>query len=184
MKLKDLIAELKLVKGVWDNISNTEKKEAGSELRSLVINAYTNTDLGSFIKDQNDINRSEWMVLDWDPDDDIDTTIFYRKNRASESWVGFKLQGIGHDNQRQSKSKVIDKMVEILSHNGWWIEASGALRTALLKKNCPVVKDVELIRNLFDDEEITLNDKTSYHRMLTTGEKTDLESVFGNPVLK
>ena len=82
------------------------------------------------------------MALDWDADDDIDTTIFYRTPRASEPWRGFKIQGLCHDNQKESKRKVIDKIAELLTNPGWWIEASGALRH-ILKKSCPQVLDVE-----------------------------------------
>jgi len=54
-----------------------------------------------------------------------------------------------------------------------------------VNKGCPILKDVDLIRKLFNDPEIELSDDgSSYKRSLPTGGKTKLESVFGKPVLK
>ena len=184
MKINQLISELKLVKGDWDELAHAEKTEVGNGLKNLVDTAYASTELGGFIKDQNDVNNSEWLALDWDEDDDIDTTVFYRKPRSSESWRGFKIQGIGHDNQRESKSKVVDKIAELITKSGWWIEASGAMRGALLKRNCPVIDDIKVIQKLFNDSSIEMSDKVSYRRSLPSGAKTETESVFGKPILK
>ncbi len=186
MKINGLISEvLKLTKNKWVDIDDEpNKKHFGGELSGLVKQAYGKTELGSFINSQDDVDKSDWLVLDWDHDPEIDATIFYRLPRSGEAWTGFKIQGIGHDGSAGSKDAIFDRLVKQLSEPKWWIESSGALRRVLMKKNCPVVKDVEIIRKLFKDKTIEMDNKGTYTRSLTSGSKTEHETVFGNPTLK
>jgi hypothetical protein len=76
----------------------------------LVDNAYRATSLGSFVQNASQVAASDWVALDWDPQPDLDCTVFYRKARPNESWTGYKIQGIGHDGKQESKQKVIQRV--------------------------------------------------------------------------
>lgn len=164
-------------------MSNSVKDEVGDELIDLVQTAYANTQLGSHVNDLKDVIPSDWHVVDWDKDPDIDVTIFYRKARSGDNWVGNKIQGLGHDGTRKSKKKAIKKMEDLLHKDGWWIEASDALRATLRKIDAPIVTDVTFLRTLFNDPYLTKIDPVTYSRKLQNN-RVIIESVFGKPKLK
>jgi len=177
------LIELQLPKNKWEFImSNSDKNEVGDELVGLVKNAYSNTPQGSFVNSIKDVIPSDWHIIDHDKDPDIDVTVFYREPRANENWTGHKIQGIGHDGARKSKKKAIKKVEELLNKQGYWIEASDALRATLTKMNVPLVKDVKILRKLFNDPNLTKMDPVTYSRKLRNN-KVIIESVFGKPTL-
>lgn len=172
-----------LTKNKWELlISNSDKNEAGPELVDLVKHAYSVTPKGSMIQSLKDVIPSDWNVIDWDQDPDIDACVFYRKNRQGESWVGYKIQGLGHDGTRQSKDKAIHKMLELLKKPGVWIESSDALRHVLHKMNAPSVKDERFLQRLFNDQSLYMVQDDTYSRTLQNGQDIQ-ETVFGQPKL-
>lgn len=176
--------EFQLPKNQWELlISNSDKEEAGSELVDLVKNAYRTTPQGSFVNSLKDVIPSDWNVIDWDQDPDVDACVFYRKNRPDESWNGYKIQGIGHDGTRTSKDKALSKIQSLLIRNSWWIESSDAMRHILLKLSLPPVQDEQFLQQLFNDPNLRMIDKYTYNRELSNGGKVT-ETVFGKPNLK
>lgn len=177
------LTEFELPKNKWEIlISNADKEEAGTDLVSLVQTAYSNTPQGSFVNSIKDVIPSDWNVIDWDNDPDVDAAVFYRRNRGGETWSGHKIQGLGHDGTRTSKDKAISKIQELLNKNGVWIESSDAMRAVLKKYNAPVVTDVEFLRKLFNDPNLQMVDQDTYTRKLQGG-ATVTETVFGKPQL-
>jgi len=184
MRYSDLITELELPKNQWELIiSNADKEEAGENLVDLVQQAYSSTPLGSHVNSLRDVIPSDWEVIDWDPEDDVDATMFFRKNRAGETWTGNKIQGIGHDGQRVSKDKVIQKVRQALDKPGWWIESSDAMAHVLGKMNAPLVNDEAFLQKLFNDPNLKMIDDKTYVRKLGNGQ-TIKETVFGKPKLQ
>jgi hypothetical protein len=178
------ISELTLPKNQWTLlISAEDKAEAGPELVRLVGRAYASTEKGSMIHSLRDVVPSDWEVIDWDQDPDIDACIFYRKPRGHEQWVGHKLQGLGHDGSRPSKHKAIEQIVKLLQKPGVWIESSDALRHVLNKLHAPAVTGQDFLRRLFNDPNLTMIDERTYTRILHDGTKIT-ETVFGHPRLK
>lgn len=178
------LTELALNKNVWELIiSNADKQEVGHELVDLVQNAYSVTSRGSMVKSLSDVIPSDWNVIDWDADPDVDATIFYRYNRPGENWVGKKIQGIGHDGARTSKDKAIAKLHELLDSPGWWIESSDALRHVLKKLNAKLVTNEKFLQQLFNDPDLYMVDRDTYVRVLNDGSEIR-ETVFGKPKLK
>lgn len=176
--------EFTLPKNKWEIIiSNADKEDVGDDLVGLVQQAYNNTPDGSFVNSIRDVIPSDWNVIDWDSDPDVDATVFFRKNRPGESWTGYKIQGIGHDGTRTSKDKALGKIQELLNKQGWWIESSDAMRAVLLKYNAPIISDESFLKQLFNDNNLHMIDRNTYRRRLATG-KIISETVFGNPVLK
>lgn len=184
MRVIELVTELQLPKNKWEMLwSTSDKEEVGQELVDLVKHAYSITKYGSFINQLKDVIPSDWAVIDWDKDPDVDATVFYRVNRSNESWVGNKIQGLGHDGTRMSKDKAILKIQELLSKPGWWIESSDALRNVLKKLNVSAVDDEKLLQKLFKDPDLKMIDNDTYTRKLQSGNSVK-ESVFGKPKLK
>lgn len=178
------ISELTLPKNQWTLLmSDEDKAEAGPELVELVRNAYSTTEKGSMIQGLRDVVPSDWEVIDWDDDPDIDACIFYRKPRGHEQWTGYKLQGLGHDGTNPSKRKAIEHITRLLQKPGVWIESSDALRHVLNKLHTPAVSGHDFLRRLFNDPNLKMVDEQTYIRTLQDGTRIK-ETVFGHPRLK
>lgn len=173
-----------LTKNRWALIvSDPEKYQWSDNLIQLVKNAYQNTSLGSFVNNASQVASSDWVALDWDPQPDLDCTVFYRKARPNESWAGYKIQGIGHDGKPESKQKVIARVKNLLSKPGTWIESSDAMARTLGKLGLQPVTDDRVLNALFPNTNLRLLDKNgNYER--DAGGTTIREQVFGNPVIK
>lgn len=178
------LVEFALPKNTWELLmANSDKEEVGHELVDLVKTAYTSTPKGSFVNSLKDVIPSDWNVIDWDKDPDIDSCVFYRHNRPNESWVGYKIQGVGHDGTRTSKDYTISKVQELLQKNGVWIESSDAMRHILKKLNSVPITNEEFLQRLFNDNRLKMIDEDTYKRTLNDGTVIE-ETVFGKPRLK
>lgn len=176
------LSEVNLPKNHWELIvSNADKNELGDNLVDLVSHAYGSTSQGSFVTSLKDVIPSDWNVIDWDADPAIDACVFYRAPRANENWTGYKIQGIGHDGQRQSKDRAINKVIELLNKDGVWIESSDAMRATLKRLPVPIVDNEHLLKYLFNDPNLKMVDHGTYQRRLHNSIAT--ETVFGNPRL-
>lgn len=121
----------------------TPGQEYDEELIDLVQTAYEKTPEGSFVNTKKDLIEPDWVSIDFDDEPDLDATIFYRSSRAQESWVGKKIQGIGHDGSREAINMVLTKLKGLLTQNGYWVEASDALQHILYKLQAPYVNSEE-----------------------------------------
>ena len=183
MKITEIILEFQLQKNQWElDISNDAKHEVSDDLINLVQTAYAGTAQGSFVNNVSNLLPSDWAVLDFDADPDVDSAVFYRGPRANEPWTGFKIQGLGHDGSRISKDRALDKLAEMLNKPGWWIESSGALRSVLARRGCPIVTNQRILQGLFPNTGLEMIDDSTYSRHLPEG-GTVTETVFGNPRL-
>lgn len=176
------LQENEIPKGKW--VAAPTKAPRGNELVKLVQTAYKNTPEGSFINSLSDLTSSKWLGKDHDSDPELDVTIFYRAARGGESWKGYKIQGVGHDGSDESKKRVLQKLKELLSKNGWWVEASDALEHVLYKMGVPYVKDEGFAQKVFPNTDLKMvGDKGKYTRILF-GSKRIKETIFGKPKLK
>jgi hypothetical protein len=173
-----------LVKNRWALIvSDPEKHEWADNLIDLVNNAYSSTSLGSFVQNASQVAASDWVALDWDPQPDLDCTVFYRKARPNEQWTGYKIQGIGHDGKPESKKRVIARAKNLLLKPGVWIESSDAMAKTLGRVGLTPVTDEQILHSLFPNSELVVNQDGSYTRKLSDG-NTISETVYGNPIVK
>ena len=172
----------RLIHNKWTTLSSADKLNFGKKLIELVATAYSNTVLGSFIKNQNDVNASEWTVFS--EDNDISCAIFYRVARSNETWEEYKIQGIGHDNSQENKKRIVFHLKELLVQRGWWIECNGPIAKSLYKVVAPFVTDVDIARAIFPNTNLRmLDDKGRYNRNITPSFNRD-EVIFGNPIVK
>lgn len=180
-----LFENVNLKKHEWIFLSDDEKEELADQLINVVQTAYSVTDAGSFVNNVKDVLPSDWMVLDWDDDDKVDAAIFWRSNRAGEPWGGKKLQGLGHDGQKESKKKALTKMTELLKGTGenWWIEASGAVRASFLKFDVPFITDEEIVQKVFPKTPVKMIDSSTGQYRRDLGGKFIVETLFGHPII-
>lgn len=171
-------------KNKWELLlSNTKKEIEGEKLVDLVANAYKSTTMGSFVNTVSDVVKSHWFVIDCNEESGIDACIFFREPRKDENWIGKKLQGVGHDGDKKSKSYVIEKVVNMLKEPGTWIEASEKMEEVLFRKGATKVTDIDILKKLFPKSEFKMLENGQYQRSLKSGEYVT-ESLFGNPKLK
>ena len=164
----------------WIKLSEKEKSIHSEDLIELVKNAYSGTELGSFVNNEGDVRNSEWVIL---KDGSIKACIFFRKSRSNENWIGHKIQGIGYENKAKSKLETIRKLKSLLREKGFWIEASDKLEKVLRNGDCKVVRDYNLLEGLFDNTKfIRFFKNGEYYRELE--DKVIRETTFGFPVLK
>jgi len=173
-----------LIKNRWALIiADPDKHQWSDNLIQLVNNAYQNTSLGSFVNSASEVAASDWVALDWDPQPDLDCTVFYRKARPNEHWRGYKIQGIGHDGKTESKQKVIQRVKALLGKPGTWIESSDAMARTLGKLGMQPVTDERILNTLFPDSDLKMLDQNgNYER--NAGNSRIREQVYGNPIVK
>ena len=169
----------------WITLSQAGKITYGQRIIDLVNIAYAVTPLGSFIKNQNDVNASNWRIFS-DDGHQINCVIFYRSSRPNESWRGFKIQGIGHDGQPENKKQVMMEHGKLLTHPGWWSESRGAVAKVLLRIGSHVIKDEEFARKIFPGTDLVMiGDDGKYERYINgPGSHKADEYMFGFPILK
>lgn len=183
MRAHDFLLELQLPKNKWVSITTSEAKaEIGGELVNLVKNAYSDTVHGSFVTSVSDVMPSDWLVLSWDKEPEVDAAIFYRKARSGETWHGCKIQGIGHDGTTKSKRYALNQIHRLLNKQGWWLESSHAMSRILKGSDMPSVTDVDLLQQLFNDPQLKMISRDTYTRILQSGLSIS-ETVFGHPLL-
>jgi hypothetical protein len=171
-----------ITKNHWTLLVNDSEKHLWSEdLMNLVKNAYQHTNLGSFINSASEVQSSDWVALDWDSEPDIDCTVFYRRPRQGEQWAGYKIQGIGHDGNKESKQRVIARVKNLLSKKGVWIESSDALSRTLGRLGLQPVTDESVLHTLFPGSELQILNNGEYRRK--AGGRWVTEQVFGIPIV-
>lgn len=177
--------EFLIESGQWELINSNDDKEFwAKELINLVQNAYKHSNLGSFVNSLNDVKRSDWLVLDWDNCDRPDAAIFYRHNRPDETWVGYKIQGVGHDGLPESKRSIIGRVREQLSKPGWWIESNATGPSVGKYSGAPAVTDEKLLQAIFPNSDLQMLDQSGkYERILADGTRIQ-EYIFGEPRAK
>jgi hypothetical protein len=181
MKIHEILVEFQLQKNQWAvDISNDAKQEVSDDLIHLVQTAYAGTPRGSFVNNVSNILPSDWAILDFDDEPDVDSAVFYRGPRPGESWKGFKIQGLGHDGTKASKDHSLSRMVAMLNRPGWWIESSGTLRSVLANRGCNIVQDPATLQSLFPDTGLEMINQNTYTRQLPDGASI-IETVFGHP---
>lgn len=171
-------------KNKWELLlSNPQKEIEGKRLIDLVNTAYGVTTMGSFVNTIQDVIKSNWLIIDYNQENGIDACIFYRESRPQENWQGKKIQGLGHDGQKDSKRIVISKLLDVLETEGNWTEVSDRMEEILYAKGARKVTDLKLIQQLFPNSEIKMITDSQYERTLENGNVVK-ETVFGYPVLK
>jgi len=184
MRLKLLIEEMTFFdrfkqKNKWMELFRTDKEKLKKELYVLVANAYA--PLGGHVRISNidkvlDSELTYWEGIDDDADRESDAVLFGKKTK-----FGIKVSGIGHDGQRQSKSDLMNKMVDQFKKPGYWIEVSDRLAEVLIGKGAPFVDKKETVEKIFNQPIQWLNDKGWYIRTVNDEGLKSKEIIIGTP---
>lgn len=170
----------------WYSVNKT-KGNFKNNLFSLINLAYDdiggNVSINSPDKVTTNKNINFWLAADVDNDPYADFVIFGKKTR-----YGTKISGFGHNGNIFIMSKLFDKMVNLLNTDGFFDESSGKPAMMFLKRKCPVVHDINIIREIFSeygsDAEFIDNTHTWYSRTVNSkGDKSE-EILFGKPIIK
>jgi len=179
IKLSDLLNEIQ-PKKKWVKV---DKIEYADNLIDIVQNAYKTAPLGSFIKTTKDVAQSDWQVIDVDENPDIDASIFYRGPRSGETWGGNKIQGIGHDGDRDAINAVLERLKRILNESGYWVEASDALEHVLYKLGVPYITDEKVAQKIFPKDNLKMTGEKGKYTRTVNGSKVT-ETIFGKPKVR
>lgn len=177
IKLKTILSEIP--KKTWTNV---KPEKYSDDLISIVQTAYKKTPEGSFVNSKSDLKGSNWHSIDIDDNPDIDATIFYRNPKSGETWKGKKIQGIGHDGSRPSIDAVLNRLKNLLSKKGYWVEASDAMEHILYKMGVRYIDNEEEAQKVFPKSNLQMTgDRGKYTRELGSSGKRIKETIFGYP---
>jgi len=157
-----------------------QRKEIADNLFVLVQNSYAPLGGHPSVPNVDSVFNPRlyyWEAIDHDIDPEADSVLFGRK-----SPFGIKISGIGHDNQRESKKELIQKLSNQLKKKGYWIEASDRLGDILYGMGTPYIDNQEQVEKIFNQEVEWLDNKGEYKREVSSG-NFHVETVFGNPII-
>ena len=175
-KFNDIYTKFK-----WHTINRT-KEDIKNNLFTLVNVAYD--DIGGHVrinspeKVSQDKDLNFWTAIDINNDPYADVVIFGKKTK-----YGVKISGIGHNDEKCSKSELFKKLVSILKTKGFFIEASDKVANILLSKGTPFIKDIRIMREIFNssDAHFTDNQHNWYIRTVNSEGEKSQEILFGKP---
>jgi len=168
-------------KNKWIRLKEEDKlEELKDNLYVLVNNAYSK--LGGHVSIQNPddvLKRDYWLAVDIDSDPDADAVIFGKRTK-----YGIKISGIGHDGENRSKRELLETLIRLLNKRGFFIEASGRLKDFLENADVKYISDIKILKHIFtDSKNIELSENGEYVRDLIEGNKTEIEKLFGIPLI-
>lgn len=179
-KFNDIYSKYK-----WYSV-NRNKSVIKNNLFYLVNFAYDdiggNVRINSPDKVSKDKGVDFWVSADVNNDPYADIVIFGRKTK-----YGIKMSGFGHNGEFLSINKLFDKMCELLRNDGFYNESSGKPAQIYLMKKVPVVKDINIIREIFNefgaDAEFIDDTNTWYIRTVNSKGEKSKEILFGKPIV-
>jgi len=77
------------------------------------------------------------------------------------SKYGIKISGIGHNGEARSKEELMKHLLDLLSIRGYWAESEGVPALLCLKRNVPIVHDIEIINRIFPSTDAKFADTTN-----------------------
>lgn len=119
---EDWIAEAfadKYGKNVYVELQQKDIQEYEKDITDLIVNAYKHVG-GNEIKTPADLKRSDityWVAKDIDVDPDVDVIIGGKTTPA-----GKKITVLGQDGEKDSKSDLIKKVIDLMKTRGFYAE--------------------------------------------------------------
>jgi len=157
IKLVDLLLE-DYPKGEYIPLGDKEKKQAQTDLFSLIDNAYK--DIGGHVKfkspsDILDPGLQFWRAADLDDDPELDVVYF-----GKVTPYGVKHTGIGHDGDRGNIKNLLIRKSKELGSPGNYVEISGAAFDSFVGKGgVPTIDDEDKVRAILGKKDIEWHGK-------------------------
>jgi hypothetical protein len=149
------------VKNQFVELSKEDLADLSSEIITLINNAYKNIGGHFELREPNDLLNTDltyWVGSDSDEDPYSDSVI-----GGKETKFGTKLTTMGQDGQMQSKADVLQKLRNLLSTKGFYIECDSFI---LSRVGLPPITDEETVKNVIGKNDIVFNSDGSYQRSI------------------
>jgi hypothetical protein len=149
------------IKNKFVQLSKEDLADLSNEIITLINNAYKNIGGHFELKEPNDLLNTDltyWIGNDSDQDPYSDSVI-----GGKETKFGTKLTTMGQDGQMQSKADVLQKLRNLLSTKGFYIECDSFILSRL---GLPPITDEETIKNVIGKNNIVFNSDGSYERII------------------
>ena len=146
-------------KNVYVELQSKDVQEYEKDITDLIVNAYKHVG-GNEIKTPNDLRRSDityWIAKDIDVDPDVDIVIGGKTTPA-----GTKITVMGQDGERDSKSDIVKKVIDMMKTRGFYAEMDVDLAQ---KFGLPSIKDEATIVKVLKKDIKYLGDG-SYERVV------------------
>jgi len=157
IKLVDLLLE-DYPKGEYIPLGDEEKKQAQTDLFSLIDNAYKA--IGGHVKfkspsDILDPGLQFWRAADLDDDPELDVVYF-----GKVTPYGVKHTGIGHDGEKGNIKNLLIRKSKELGSPGNYVEISGAAFDSFVGKGgVPTIDDEDKVRAILGKKDIEWHGK-------------------------
>lgn len=164
----------------WYSIEGN-RKDVKNNLFTLVNLAYDSIGGHPKINYPDKVVRDKdmtfWTAIDINDDPYADVVIFGRNK------YGIKLSGIGHNESVRGKEELMRHMMDLLRKPGYWAEVEGVPAVVSLRKNVPVVQDIEIINKIFPNSDAHFVDESNtWYERIKHGKKVK-KVMLGSPVI-
>lgn len=158
-------------------------KDLDDEVGNHIFEMYRN----AYLKQNMDLSAQDWeemkfkykatLLIDVDNDQIPDAFIIYRNNK-----FGNKLALLATNGKKDAKKEVLNKVFELLTTKGWYIEASKRMEEILSKSGINAVTNTDDILTLIPKAS-SIDDAGYYERVLSKVNKVIVKRIYGNPIL-
>ena len=161
MKFKDVLNELDLKKNKWTSVSfSSLDNETKQRLWEMYQKTYAKIGLHIESKEKLTSKYKVSWLIDIDKDPQIDAFIIYKDSPKAK-----KISLLGSDGRKESKAKLIKKMISLLKKKGWVIGASHKVAEIIKSNGVPVITNPDIIKSI-DDKFIDMEPDGEYRRSL------------------
>jgi len=164
---------------IWHDIDlNTIDNESGYKLYDMYTKLYLRNGMDLSADSWGEMKskyKASWLI-DLNKDDEADAFIIYRETK-----FGNRICLLGSNDVKYSKSKLLEKTIELLDSDGWYIEASLKIEDILRLSNVNHVESQDDIVKIIPKAKVMGNGY--YKRRLNKVNKEIVKRIYGNPIL-
>ena len=181
VKLRDLIPELEIPSGKWVDMDMSQiDKEGMSHIWKVYSDAYSAQSLDFSANSASEMQSKYKAIklIDVDKDKIPDAFIIYKPTK-----FGNKMALLAADiDKRDAKRAVVQKAIELVKTNGWYVEASAKMEDIMKSSNAPVVTDEKKIMDILGNEKAPEFTGDGYYtRTLSKVNKRITKRIYGRP---
>ena len=181
VKLRDLIPELEIPSGKWVDMDMSQiDKEGMNHIWKVYSDAYSAQSLDFSANSASEMQSKYKAIklIDVDKDKIPDAFIIYKPTK-----FGNKMALLAADiDKRDAKRAVVQKAIELVKTNGWYVEASAKMEDIMKSSNAPVVTDEKKIMDILGNEKAPEFTGDGYYtRTLSKVNKRITKRIYGRP---
>ena len=182
IKLSDLLPELQIASGKWVDMEMSQiDKEGMNHIWKVYSDAYSAQSLDFSANSASELQSKYKAIklIDVDKDKIPDAFIIYKPTK-----FGNKIALLAADiDKKDAKRAVVQKAIELVKTNGWFVEASAKMEDIMKSSNAPVVTDEKKIMDILGNEKAPEFTGDGYYtRTLTKVNKRITKRIYGKPI--